>query len=115
MKNRYIVDEDITTIYAEHKGKEYKIYLDTEDLPIVSQCSWHIKPHGLTCYAKGKVGGKNISMHRLVKGYNGPLVIDHADRNGLNNMKSNLRICTVKDNSENSLPVIEKWYKQYIE
>jgi hypothetical protein len=52
---------------------------------------------------KGKEGGRNESLHRYIMGtppgHN--LVIDHADRNPLNNLRSNLRFATYAQNSYN--------------
>jgi hypothetical protein len=51
----------------------------------------------------GRKNKKTIWMHRLIIGTPVGMFTDHIDHNGLNNQKSNLRICTTLDNSRNSL------------
>jgi len=41
-------------------------------------------------------------MHRLLMGDPNGMVIDHKDRNGLNNRRENLRVCTHSENIRNS-------------
>jgi len=43
-------------------------------------------------------------MHRLIMNAPEGLVVDHIDRNGLNNRKCNLRLCTKAQNVQNSRP-----------
>lgn len=80
------------------------ILIDEEDYPIVSRFSWHIKPNRNTFYAltNVRIGGRQtqVSMHRLIMGLPSS-EIDHKNRNGLDNRKSNLRACTKKQNSYN--------------
>jgi hypothetical protein len=49
----------------------------------------------------GTVNKKTISLHRYIMGNPGGFEIDHIDRNKLNNQKSNLRICTRRQNAAN--------------
>lgn len=78
-----------------------KIKVDDEDYPLLSRFNWYISDSG---YAMTQIRGeKHIRMHHLVWGAigNTKLVIDHLNNNRLDNRKSNLRLCSQKDNSNN--------------
>lgn len=52
-------------------------------------------------YAVTTSNGKAIFMHRLIMNCPEDKVIDHINANGLDNRKSNLRICTQLENMQN--------------
>lgn len=77
--------------------------IDTEDYPLVRGYRWHESNFGYAATARWD--GTRIckfSMHRLVMlvSEEGPL-LDHKNRNKLDNRKSNLRPCTQQDNARN--------------
>ncbi len=86
--------------------------VDDDDFERVNQFKWHairiVKKCGITYYAvrstafgQGKKR-KTIIMHRFIMGFPiGKVEIDHADNNGLNNQKHNLRIATRSENQHN--------------
>lgn len=83
--------------------------IDDEDFEKLSQWSWyaHSNPVSNTSYAaRGTfINYKNklYLMHRQILGITDPKIsVDHADGNGLNNQKSNLRICTHSQNMCNT-------------
>ena len=87
----------------------YIALVDDEDYKRVNNFKWHIKRCLNTIYATGWVGRsgrkKKTSMHRYIMGlslYN-KKKIDHTDHNGLNNQKSNLKICTQFENMKNQI------------
>lgn len=50
-------------------------------------------------------------LHRLIKGSPKGMIVDHRDRNSLNNTGANLRICTHGQNSANSVKKRKFGYK----
>ncbi len=48
--------------------------------------------------------GECIRMHRQILNAPKKLVVDHINHNGLDNRKSNLRLCTIAENQRNRLP-----------
>lgn len=54
-----------------------------------------------TSYAVVRVGDKTQMLHRLILGAAQGELVDHIDGNGLNNSRSNLRLCTKSQNAQN--------------
>lgn len=83
-------------------SKGHEILVDDQDYELLSMMNWHVKGNG---YAVMNWGGKmrlQRTMHRLILGvYDTNVIIDHKDRNKLNNTRDNLRICTAKQNARN--------------
>lgn len=81
--------------------------VDDEDYELVSQYKWYPKKHRNTYYAmaNGKyIKGERqnpIFMHQLVFPSTDGHIIDHINRNGLDNRQENLRFCTNKENTRN--------------
>lgn len=83
--------------------------IDDEDLPRVQGHKWrrwddNRKP-GRTSYSGyyKPVDGKQtiVFLHRFIINAPDGIRVDHRDRNGLNNQKSNLRLCTQSQNKAN--------------
>jgi hypothetical protein len=88
--------------------------VDDEDYDFLMQWHWHaVKPKNIY-YALTNIwiNGKRTSkrMHTLLVSVPEGMVIDHKDRNGLNNQRSNLRVCTLSQNSANSRPAGKSKY-----
>lgn len=83
-------------IYTKNKNE---ILVDDDDFEFLSKRSWCLNEHG---YALSQINKKMTRMHRLLMNINDPkIIIDHIDGNRLNNQKSNLRVCTIKENTRN--------------
>jgi len=78
--------------------------VDAEDYEELSRYKWHVNKGGRTDYAKSQKKGKAIKMHRLLMRAPKGLFVDHINHNGLDNRKSNLRLCTRIENLRNQLP-----------
>lgn len=84
------------------KGK-YAI-VDACDYAELSKYKWHVKQDLHTYYAARMPYGKLILMHREILHPPRHLSVDHADRNGWNNTRVNLRACTHAENMRNQGP-----------
>lgn len=89
----------------------YEAVIDASDVHLVERFNWWAKVSTrndgsiyavYACRTFGPFGGqKREYMHRaLVVGY--PDTVDHADGNGLNNRRQNLRPATVSQNMQNT-------------
>jgi hypothetical protein len=78
--------------------------VDAEDYEEVSQYKWSAHINGANRYAVRCNKGKRLAMHRFIMKPPKGMVVDHIDGNGLNNRRSNLRICTAQQNQCNRKP-----------
>lgn len=90
-------------------------FIDDEDYHLVSMYRWFAiqKTVGKCWYAVTniKVGNgkkKQVGMHQMVFPVLSGMMVDHIDRNGLNNQKKNLRAATALQNSINRGPDFDK-------
>lgn len=82
--------------------------VDDEDYPLLSKFKWcvafHRSKHKVRIYAKRAIepDGKHVTvlMHRQIMGCAED--VDHADHNGLNNQRYNLRPSSQAQNNANS-------------
>lgn len=85
--------------------KGYVALVDDEDFDYLRQWKWHVDVQKWSVYAvrasikEGKT--INVLMHRALLNPPIGVEIDHIDRNGLNNQRGNLRVCTHSQNSMN--------------
>lgn len=76
--------------------------VDDEDFEMVACKRWwvHKDPKSGRMYAVGKDGRKHIQMHRFILNHTQEHT-DHADGNGLNNTRGNIRPATRAQNGQN--------------
>jgi hypothetical protein len=79
----------------------YVTRVDDADMMVVAGRKWHVRPapNGNTVYAATNIGGRTVQLHRLIAP--GWAEVDHADGDGLNNCRSNLRDGTEFRNNAN--------------
>ena len=75
--------------------------VDAEDYDWLSRYDWFAMKSKQTYYAHRHSNGKILSMHREIMRAPKGMICDHKNHNGLNNRKSNLRICTIRQNARN--------------
>lgn len=74
--------------------------LDDADFDRVAHLRWAFS----SGYAVSKIKGKRILMHRIILDAPAGKVVDHINGDGLDNRRSNLRVCTHAENFWNSRP-----------
>jgi hypothetical protein len=86
-------------------GRERFALVDDEDAPFLSKHKWYEKesrhPRG-TFYAQASIKGRTVYMHRLILGAAKGQIVDHINRNKLDNRRCNLRFCTPVENAWNA-------------
>jgi hypothetical protein len=87
--------------------KGYVAIVDDEDYALVSKFKWHTfnnNGRGTYAIANMEVDGKmtTVRMHRFITNPSRSEVVDHINRNGLDNRRGNLRAATRSTNAANS-------------
>lgn len=81
--------------------------VDDDDFDRFGSLKWCLKTARNKFYAVRTIKHKGVKrcyhLHRLIMGLNhgDDMEVDHIDGDGLNNQKSNLRICTSSQNARN--------------
>lgn len=87
-----------------NNGKHYAI-VDDDDYEYLSEYKWYAagsrKDYACRQFQKNRVK-HYVYMHREIMQAPKDKVVDHINGDTLDNRKSNLRICTVTENSRNS-------------
>lgn len=76
-------------------------YVDDCDYLEIVKYKWYQAAVKHLVYARTKVNGVEIPMHRMIMNASKGTIIDHIDHNGLNNCRSNLRFCNMSQNNAN--------------
>jgi hypothetical protein len=89
------------------------VEVDDSDRVLVENYRWGAyaaggKPKYAVSVSCRDTGAKKVVMHRLIMGAKPGEIVDHVDGNGLNNRRSNLRLCSLAENSRNKT---KKWGK----
>ena len=82
----------------------YFAIVDAADYEWLSKYNWLAMVSDNTVYAFRKVNGKVIFMHREIMKPRKGQVVDHINRNGADNRRSNLRNCSNRQNVCNARP-----------
>ena len=93
-----------TLIINSAKYGETLYLIDTEDVERINKYRWTTQINGNQVYAVTYINAKMTALHRFIMDivdadYN--TVADHIDGNSLDCRKSNLRVCSRRENSLN--------------
>lgn len=88
---------------ATSDGTEF--YVDDCDASLVSRHHWYRNYKNYVCT---NIAGHNIKLHRLILNAPKSKIVDHIDGNPLNNVRGNLRLCTMQQNNFHRRPVKSK-------
>lgn len=90
-------DDTAEIVLCNRKCQEVaRAIIDAEDIEKVEKYMWYLTDKG---YAATNINGKRVKIQHIIMGANS--LIDHKDRDKLNNRKSNYRFCTNAENSRN--------------
>jgi len=82
--------------------KGMKALIDDEDYERIAKYKWHFSHrYAVTAVYNGKNKKDCICMHNMLMNTPDGMEVDHIDGDGLNNRRSNLRICTHAENLRN--------------
>jgi hypothetical protein len=76
--------------------------VDDADASLVAEGRWHsiVRQDGKV-YVAGRAGGRHTYLHRWITGAKPGEQVDHANNDGLDNRRSNLRVGTQSQNMAN--------------
>jgi len=78
-----------------------KATVSKEDYTFINQFRWSYFRAGRSEYASTRINKKTVYMHRLIMVAQKGQEVDHKNNNGLDNRRTNLRICTSSQNKAN--------------
>lgn len=92
---------EIAVAYIQlDKGKVAVV--DAADAEVLSGSTWFAVERGKTFYAARSPLGKMEYMHRVIIGASDDQLVDHENRDGLDNRRANIRISTAGENAANA-------------
>lgn len=94
--NKYIEYSDFVVGFATNTNKEF--YVDKEDYQIISKYSWYESDTG---YIMSRIEGKLVRLHRFIMNAPNDMCVDHINHKRTDCRKSNMRLCTRKENCHN--------------
>lgn len=80
--------------------KGHVALVDDADYEWLNQYNWHYEPAGCG-YAARRIDNKIVLMHQFIMQAKLGQLVDHKNRNGLDNQRNNLRMATTAQNAAN--------------
>lgn len=82
-------------LYDKDNNEVARAMIDLEYVDVVKDYKWYSKSEGYVC--NSKIG----YLHQFIMNPSEGMVVDHINRNPLDNRRENLRICTQHENTMN--------------
>lgn len=105
----------IIKIWSKKDNKHFDCIIDDEDFNLVSGYNWFMgnggRGYAIANINKGNNKWTTLSMSRLIMRATAGSIIDHINHNTVDNRKSNLRVCSRRENSLNRLTYKKKTAK----
>lgn len=107
MHNKYIEHNDyVEVLLPRRKGGVIVTLIDYDSLEemLNTDVKWYAAydPKVKNYYVIGELNGKQIKMHRFITKCPKGLVVDHINRNTLDNRKENLMNVSIAENARNT-------------
>ena len=98
--NDYVVEGDIAkfNVYNQRSEKVAEFMVDKSDIDLIKYKKWRLNSLGYIVTGNCTKTNPLTWLHRILLQPREDEVVDHIDGNPLNNCRSNLRICTQKEN-----------------
>lgn len=100
--NYFEIKDDHVIMYWTSKNRDniFEILFDIEDLENIIEKRWFVFKSRQTHYCTES--GTGLKMHRfLLNIKDDTVIVDHINRNGLDNRRCNLRIASFQENARN--------------
>ena len=94
-QNEFTFVDDYVVGKTSNTGKEF--YIDRSDYEKVKGYCWYETKNGYIA-TKGQI---TTTLHRFLMNPPDDMVVDHINHNRKDNRRQNLRVCTIKQNSQN--------------
>lgn len=113
MRNAHNIQGPTTLINVWYKDTELCAFVDTADLPLLSQhrVQWYAQPakappgkYYVWCklWDATRKRSRTVALHRLIMGEPPGMDVHHVDNDGLNCRRRNLEVCTHQENKRKS-------------
>lgn len=101
MRNEFELDGDILRIFIHSPKLGSLIVLaDASDFELLAPHRWYADKTRTLTYIKSSTGGR---LSRLIMNCPKGMLVDHCNRNTLDNRRTNLRVCTNAENTANRI------------